>query len=118
MNKAIILTESKGGKYLHMVGSLTEGKLKSTNTIIDGKDFTPFGFTKYVKANGFGYTNQQNMGKSKEEVRIKTFTHLMLCFDKIVEDFDLTYILVEIIEDIDNGTYWRLTANYQLLIKK
>ena len=118
--KLNIFFASSGGNYQRMVPDFNEGKLIPTEDLICGKFFNLFGFMASVKAVGFGFSSELNVGLSEEEVRLKTFKNLI---DLLQEEANKTglqevYILVKITQDHNCSTFWRLEADYHFLLRR
>jgi len=119
MTRKIFLFTDKGGKYLIVNPDLEHGEFVPSSLQIKGTQLIPFGLSIHVQANGFGYSSPLNAGKSKDQVRIRTFANLIDQLSAEAENSDFfedAYILVRIEKDSDYGTHWHLEADFQFLL--
>jgi len=113
-----ILTVDKRGKYLNMNPDLEQGVLVSTNILLNGYEFRPFGFAKNYSGNTLNYPN--DLEETKEKARLEAFSKFIDTLKNEVDDSvapDLGYILVEIKKNKNAGMYWHFSAEYQFMLR-
>jgi hypothetical protein len=105
----LFLVEAPNGKYVNISPALLKKDLQvQKGNHMEGLSFRFFGFLRHYASSLQGQTRVEALKEFVDVARSER--------DRLFPDSTSAYMLVNIKQDEDAGTYWSLVVDYQFLL--